>query len=125
MFPTNYMFIGSTESKDDPDSAYDGSTTDLLSPSEVVKMRKKSHAAHSSSEMSPTKEASKEKDKEKPPGRVKSGKSQHKSGKKDKEKGDNEKKKEKQKKEKHEGKEPDHKKSKGLKEKRKSLNKRV
>jgi len=109
----------STESKEDPELNYE-SATDLLSPSEVVKMRKKTQPATSATaEQSPVKDIPKDKDK----AIVKKSKTQQKSGKKDKDKSDLEKKKDNKKKEKGDGKHSEHRKLKGMKEKRKSLKK--
>ena len=110
--------LASTESKEDGGDSALENATDILSPSEVVKMRKKAHQSMVTNDASPTKEAPKDK----PVSRK--TKTIPKSNKNIKEKADGDKKKEKHKKDKVEGRSHDQKKlSKGMKEKRKSLKK--
>lgn len=115
-----YLSLASIESKEDGEFVQHENTTDLLSPSEVVKMRKKAHQSMAANESLPAKETPKEKEKSIP----RKSKTIQKSNKNNKEKSDSDKKKEKHKKDKVEGRNSDQKKlSKGMKEKRRSLKK--
>lgn len=113
----------STESKDENDANAD-SATDLLSPSEVVKTRKKSQPQQPNENDNESETYLKESNREKTKAKV--NKNQTKSSKKDKEKPESEsKKKERTKRERStDTKEPDNKKMKNAKEKRKPLNKK-